>query len=48
MNDFLNKLKARINNLELSNHTEVNEDALWNSIQVGITEDVKVENPRNF
>ena len=48
MNDFLTKLKARVNNLELSNDANVNEDDLWNSIQVGIAEDIKDDKPRNF
>lgn len=48
MDDFLKKLKTRVDNLEVPNQGEVNEDALWESIQIGISEDVDDNNPKGF
>lgn len=48
MDDFLKKLKTRVDNLEVPNHGEVNEDALWDSIQMGISEDTEDNNPKGF
>ena len=48
MDDFLKKLKTRVDNLEVPNQGEVNEDALWDSIQIGISEDVDDNNPKGF